>query len=65
MWYIYVTKRTAIKRNKIMPFSAIWMQPEITILSEISQKENDNDITYMWNFKFDTNEPIYETETES
>ena len=30
-----------------MPFSAIWMQPEIIILSEISQKENDNDITYM------------------
>ena len=48
-----------------MPFSAIWMQPEIIILSEISQKENDNDIPYMWNFKYDTNEPIYETETES
>ena len=30
-----------------MPFAAIWMQPEIIILSEISQKENDNDITYM------------------
>ena len=65
MWYIYITKRTAIKKNKIMPFSAIWMQPEIIILSEISQKENDNDIPYMWNFKYDTNEPIYETETES
>ena len=23
------------------------------------------DITYMWNVKYDTNEPIYETETES
>ena len=23
------------------------------------------DITYMWNLKYDTNEPIYETETES
>ena len=23
------------------------------------------DITYMWNIKYDTNEPIYETETES
>ena len=22
------------------------------------------DITYMWNLKYDTNEPIYETETE-
>ena len=24
-----------------------------------------NDITYMWNPKYDTNEPIYETETDS
>ena len=23
------------------------------------------EITYMWNLKYDTNEPIYETETES
>ena len=23
------------------------------------------DITYMWNLKYDTSEPIYETETES
>ena len=23
------------------------------------------DITYMWNLKYDTNEPIYETEIES
>ena len=29
-----------------------------------SQKEKDkyHDITYMWNLKYDTNEPIYETE---
>ena len=23
------------------------------------------DITYMWNLKYDTNEPIYKTETDS
>ena len=23
------------------------------------------DISYMWNLKYDTNEPIYETETDS
>ena len=23
------------------------------------------DITYMWDLKYDTNEPIYETETDS
>ena len=31
----------AIKRNKIMPFAATWMQLEIIILSEVSQKEKD------------------------
>ena len=24
-----------------------------------------DDIIYMWNLKYDTNEPIYETETDS
>ena len=27
----------AIKNNEIMPFAAIWRNPEIIILSEISQ----------------------------
>ena len=27
------------KRNKIMPFTAAWMAPEIVIQSEVSQKE--------------------------
>ena len=30
---------SAIKRNKIMPFAATKMGLEITILSEVSQKE--------------------------
>ena len=29
------------RRNEIMPFAATWMQPEIIILSEVSQKEKD------------------------
>ena len=36
-----------------------WIQLEIIILSEVSQKEKDKyhyDITYMWNLKYDTNE---------
>ena len=42
MWYIYTTKYySAIKKNKIMPFAATWMQLEIIILSEVSQKEKD------------------------
>jgi len=31
----------AIKKNKIMPFAATWMQLETLILSEVSQKEKD------------------------
>ena len=29
------------KKNKIMAFAAMWIQLEILILSEVSQKEND------------------------
>ena len=44
------------------------MQLEIIILSEVSQKEKDKYrmiIPYTWNLRYDTNEPIYETEMES
>ena len=30
---------SAIKKNKIMPFAATWMQLDILILSEVSQKD--------------------------
>ena len=50
-----------------MPFAATWMDLEIIILSKVSQKEKDilYDTTYMWNLKYDTNELIYKTETDS
>ena len=38
------------------------------MLSEVSQKEKRQIpyvITYIWILKYDTNAPIYETETES
>ena len=42
MWSIYTMEYySAIKKNEIMPFEAIWMQLEIIILSEVSQKEKD------------------------
>ena len=41
-WYIYTMKyHSAIKRNKIMPFAATWMELETLILSEMSQKDKD------------------------
>ena len=42
MWYIHTMEYySAIKKNEIMPFAATWMDPEIIILSEVSQKEKD------------------------
>ena len=43
---------SAIKKNE-MPFAATWMDLEIIILSEESQREKDkyHDSTYMWNLK--------------
>ena len=58
---------SAIKKNKIMPFAATWMQIETLILSEISQKEKDeyHMISHIWNLIYGTNEPIYSKETNS
>ena len=42
MWYIYTMEYySAIKKNEIMPFSATWMDIEITILSEVSQRKTN------------------------
>ena len=38
---IYIEYYSAIKKDKIMPFAATWMQLEILIPSEVGQKEKD------------------------
>ena len=39
--YVYMYKEycSAIKKNEIMPFATTWVELEIIILSEVSQKE--------------------------
>ena len=39
MLHIYSGTLLSQKKNKVMPFAATWMDPEIMILSEISQKK--------------------------
>ena len=42
MQYIHTMEYySAIKKNEIMSFAAIWMDLEIIILSEVSQTEKD------------------------
>ena len=51
-----------------MLFAAMWMDLEIIRPDGVSQKEKRQipyDITYTQNLKYNTNELIYETETDS
>ena len=40
MWYMFMmVYYSAVKKNKIMPFVATWMDLEIVTLNEVGQKE--------------------------
>ena len=42
MWYLYTMEYySAVKKNEIIAFGAIWMDLEIIILSEVSQTETN------------------------
>ena len=64
MYYIYTMKYySAIKKNKIMPFVATQMQPEILTLSK---KDKSHMIPLIHGIlKYGTNGPIYTTVTDS
>ena len=53
MWYIYTMEYfSAIKKKEIMSFAARWMDLDIIILGDISQRERQiYDTTYMQNLK--------------
>ena len=52
---------SVIKKNE-MSFAVTYMDLEIVILSSSTgERQIPCDITYMWNLKYDTNEPIYQT----
>ena len=55
---------SAMKKNKIMPCAATWMELETLILSEVSQKEKDkyHMISCIWNLTYGTNEPFHRKE---
>ena len=40
MWYIYTVEYySAIKKNKILPFAATWVDQEKNMLSEVRERE--------------------------
>ena len=57
---LYIYNEMLLSHNKEWN-NVICSNLEIILLSEWSKSEISYDITYMWNFKYDTKEHIYET----
>ena len=56
----------AIKKNKVVPFAATWMELDIVIQSKVCQRRRQipYSIIYTWNLKYDTDELVHKTETD-
>ena len=56
MWYIHTMETySAIKKNKILPSVATWMDLEGIMLKCQTEKDISCGVTYMWNLKNTTN----------
>ena len=65
MAHIYNGVLLSHKNNEVMPFAATWMDLEIIILNEVSQRKTNIGYHYMGNLKKknDTNEFTYQTDS--
>ena len=64
--HIYNGVLLSHKNNEVMPFAATWMDLEIIMLNEVSQRKTNITEYHSYvesNFLNDTNEHIYKTET--
>ena len=59
MWCVYTMEYySAIKKDKIMPFTAARMELETLTLNEKSEKLTPHDITYILSLKYGTNDGV-------
>jgi len=62
IWYIQTMEYySATKKNRSMPFTAIEMEQETLLLSEVKSKRERHilyDITYIWNLIYSTQKKI-------
>ena len=66
LWYMHTMEYyLGIKKKEIMPFKATWMDLEIVILTEVSQrKTNAAYHLYVESLKRSTNKPIHKTDLQ-